>query len=99
MARLGEGFDVVRFTIGRGSVEILVAIAAAFEIVANWNDVVRNVGRLITRLRAYFSRGGSVRFPGRCLWRLTGHPTLTLAWFCLAKAEPPLRFPCSCSGT
>jgi len=72
---LGEGFEVTRFTIGRGSVEILVAIAAAFEIIANWDDVVRNVGRLISRLRAYFlSRRVLPPLPGPVFVDADWHP-------------------------
>jgi hypothetical protein len=51
---LGEGFQIAHITVGRGSVEILVAIAAITEIVANWDEFATNVERLLSRLRALF---------------------------------------------
>jgi hypothetical protein len=52
---LGAGFAATTVSVGRGSVEILVGIAAVFDVIANWDDAVRNVGRLLSRLRALFS--------------------------------------------
>lgn len=48
---LGDEFTVQRVIVGRGSVEVIFIIAAALEIIANWDDVIRNIGRLLSRLR------------------------------------------------